>query len=136
MKTAFLGIAAVVFVAVLAAFVIDRLQDDRSGSRDLRRDSGQIAAVRSVAFTDELQVSRGQGPVLVQLESGTIPADVTQLHILTDENCAPDQDGVSHCLNRVRFLSTEGWGEAVLRHHHRMIEEDCLVPGETVTIAA
>lgn len=96
----------------------------------------QNAAMRSVVITGSAQVSRGNGPVYVTLESGSIPAGVETATVLTDENCAPDQGGVSHCLNRVQFQTAQGMGEAVLRHHHRMSEEPCLSPGETVTIAA
>lgn len=96
----------------------------------------QTATLRQVVITTDAQVSRGQGPVLVQMAGGTIPAGVTQLTVLTDENCAPDAEGVSHCLNRVRFTSPQGTGEAMLRHHHRMAEEPCLAPGETVVLAA
>lgn len=89
-----------------------------------------------VRITDEAEVSRGQQPYLVQRESGTIPDDVAQLTVLTDENCQPDAEGVSHCLNRVRFTTANGDGEASLRHHHRMAEEPCLTPGQIVELVA
>jgi hypothetical protein len=89
-----------------------------------------------VRITDEAVVSRGQSPVLVQLETGTIPSDVTQLSVLTDENCQPDAEGVSHCLNRVMYSTSAGSGEAVLRHHHRMSEEPCLAPGQTLQLVS
>jgi hypothetical protein len=85
-----------------------------------------------VRITAEPVVSRNQVPVLVQLESGDIPAGVNHLTVLTDENCAADGDGVSHCLNRVTFETPTGTGEAVLRHHHRMAEEPCLSPGQSL----
>jgi hypothetical protein len=95
----------------------------------------QSTALRTVAFTANAQVSRGQDPMLVQLVDGTIPGDVRVLHVVTDENCTPDASGVSHCLNRVRFVTSRGTGEATLQHHHRMDEESCLAPGETVKLA-
>jgi hypothetical protein len=73
---------------------------------------------------------------LVELIEGTIPAGVERLTVLTDEDCVPDADGVSHCRNRVRFDGPQGAGEATLRHHHRMAEESCLTPGETVVLSA
>jgi len=89
-----------------------------------------------VRITAEPLVSRGQSPVLVQLESGEIPDGVTRLTVLTDENCQPDADGVSHCRNRVAFETATGPGEAALRHHHRMSEEPCLAPGQTIELVA
>ena len=96
----------------------------------------QTEAVREVLFTDEATVSRGVGPVLVQLHGGTIPADVTRLTVLTDEDCTPEKDGVSHCTNRVEFVSAHVRRTAVIKHHHKMSEEPCLSPGEVVVIAA
>lgn len=93
----------------------------------------QSAVERRVAITTGAQVSRGRDPVLVELVADTIPSGVDRLTVLTDENCAPDADGVSHCLNRVRFTGPTGAGEP-LRHYHRMAEESCLTPGETVTL--
>jgi hypothetical protein len=89
-----------------------------------------------VRITAEPVVSRNQIPVLVQLESGDNPAGVDHLTVLTDENCAADADGVSHCLNRVTFETPTGTGEAVLRHHHRMAEEPCLSPGQSLHLVA
>lgn len=96
----------------------------------------QTAALRRVAIVPDAQLSRGQDPLPVQLVDGAIPADVTQLTVLTDEECVPDADGVSHCLNRIRFETAGGEGAATLRHHHRMAEEPCLTPGETVMLVA
>jgi hypothetical protein len=96
----------------------------------------QTETVRRIAFTQDPIISRGQDPMWVQLEHGMIPDDVNQLFILTDEDCTPDADGVSHCLNRVRFQTAAGWGSASIRHHHKMSEESCLAPGEIVEIAA
>lgn len=96
----------------------------------------QTLALRTVKITSEAQISRGQDPMLVELVDGTIPPDVTLLYVKTDENCAPDASGVSHCLNRVHFVTSRGAGEATLQHHHRMAEEPCLAPGESVKLAA
>jgi hypothetical protein len=87
-----------------------------------------------IRITADAQVSRGQDPMLVQLESGEIPAGVTHLTVLTDENCQPDADGVSHCRNRAQFSTLDGEREIVLRHHHRMAEEPCLAPGQVVEL--
>lgn len=87
-----------------------------------------------ISITADAQVSRGQDPMLVQLETGTIMAGVTHLTVLTDENCQPDADGVSHCLNRAQYTTLDGVQEVTLRHNHRMAEEPCLAPGQVVEI--
>ena len=127
-----IGLAMILFVVILIA----------GGRQDSHADPGtavphfQTALERRVMFTDTAQVSRNQDPVYVQLVSGAIPPDATRLTVLTDENCAPDREGVSHCINRVAFQTTQGSGEAVLQHHHRMSEESCLAPGESVVIVS
>jgi hypothetical protein len=96
----------------------------------------QTAIERRLSITTDAVVSKSEDHVLVQIVSGTIPADVTRLTVVTDENCQPDQHGVSHCLNRVAYQSAQGIGEAVLRHNHRMTEVPCLAPGETVVLVS
>lgn len=87
-----------------------------------------------IEITDEAVVSRNQDPVYVQLETGVIPDDVSLLTVLTDEDCTPDEQGVSHCLNRVEYPTASGTQYAALRHHHKMAEEPCLTPGQTLEI--
>lgn len=70
----------------------------------------------------------------MQHESGVIPPEVTHLTVLTDENCQPDPEGISHCRNRVQYETEEGTGEATLRHHHNMREEPCLAPGQRLEL--
>jgi len=96
----------------------------------------QTAIESRRSITTDAVVSKSEDHVLVQIVSGTIPADVTRLTVVTDENCQPDQHGVSHCLNRVAYQSAQGIGEAVLRHNHRMTEVPCLAPGETVVLVS
>lgn len=87
-----------------------------------------------IAITDGPVVSRNQDPVYVELDSGVIPDDVSILTVLTDENCTPDEQGISHCLNRVEYATASGVQNAALRHHHNMAEEPCLTPGQTLEI--
>lgn len=87
-----------------------------------------------VEITDEPVISRGQDPVIVQLESGVIPDDVTHLRVQFDGQCQADDDGVSHCMNPVEFDTADGVGTAILRHHHRFSEEPCLMPGTTLEL--
>lgn len=123
---------AVIAVAVIAIVSVARMPTARAPSPVPHY---QTSTARQIALSEQPTVSNGNGPVVVQVVSGAIPADVTSVTVLTDENCQPDQDGVSHCLNRVRFTSSQGSGEATLQHHHRMAEESCLTPGETLALA-
>jgi hypothetical protein len=130
------GIAGLIISTLAVFWTLESRNDSDSRPRSTSVPHFQTVTVRRVAFTEEPVVSRGQDPMWVQLEHGTIPDDVKQLHVLTDEDCTPDAAGVSHCLNRVRFQTAGGWGSASIRHHHKMSEESCLAPGEIVEIAA
>lgn len=134
MKTRHL-VGMVVVVAALLAVGAKMSQPGGSDRTEIPVAHYQFATVQ-VRITENAHESRGQQPYLVQLESGVIPFDVTHLTVLTDENCQPDADGISHCLNRVTFATADGKGEAALRHHHRMSEEPCLTPGQTVELVA
>ena len=75
-------------------------------------------------------MSETGGLLMASLEQGKLPAKATRATVLTDANCQPDQDGVSHCLNELNF----GSARVVVRHHHKMNEVPCLTPGEEVNI--
>lgn len=65
------------------------------------------------------------------LEKGKLPAGRVVGTVLTDEDCMPDQQGISHCRNVVRLA---GGGTVVLRHPHEMHLVPCLAPGEKVLL--
>lgn len=123
-------IVAVIAVAIVVMFTVTRPQTAPVPTAVPHYQSEP----RAIRVVDQPLTSTGEGPVVAELVSGQIPADVTSLTVLTDENCQPDQDGVSHCLNRVQFTSSNGAGEATLQHHHRMAEVPCLAPGETLRV--
>jgi hypothetical protein len=75
-------------------------------------------------------MSGGTGPLMTTLVGGTYPEGATVATVRTDENCAPDQDGVSHCLNELDFGTTK----IVVQHHHAMAKTPCLTPGEKVSV--
>jgi hypothetical protein len=64
------------------------------------------------------------------LVEGTLPEGVRDAEVLSDRDCAPDPDGISHCLNELALGETR----ITIRHHRRMAEVPCLRPGETVTV--
>lgn len=65
------------------------------------------------------------------LEAGTLPDKPVLGTVLTDEDCEPDTQGISHCRNVVRL---PGGAKVVLRHPHAMMEVECLEPGEKVLL--
>jgi hypothetical protein len=130
----FLYVATAVIAVLVTVTLVSRTQAEPEQPEAAAVPHYQVAADTRIRITDDPQVSRSQDAVLVQLESGTIPTNATNVTVLTDENCQPDADGVSHCLNRIRYETADGTGEAALRHHHRMSEEPCLVPGEMLVL--
>lgn len=75
-------------------------------------------------------ISGETGPLMTTLVSGQYPEGATQATVRTDENCAPDQGGVSHCLNELDFGATQ----VVVQHHHAMAKTPCLTPDEVVNV--
>jgi hypothetical protein len=65
------------------------------------------------------------------LEEGTLPDGPMEGTVLTDEDCAPDAQGISHCRNEVQLANGE---TVVLRHPHNMQQVPCLAPGEEVLL--
>ena len=82
-------------------------------------------------MTDSLPgTSNEAGYLMTNLRAGQIPEGVTTATVLTDTNCEPDADGVSHCLNDLQI----GNVIVTVQHHHAMAEVPCLSPGETVIL--
>ena len=74
--------------------------------------------------------SNEAGYLMANLQTGQIPAGATTATVRSDSNCAPDADGVSHCLNDLQIGSLI----VTVQHHHQMSSVPCLSPGETVTL--
>ena len=75
-------------------------------------------------------MSGESGPLIATLVRGQYPDGATQATVRTDENCAPDNQGVSHFLNELDLGGTT----IVVQHHHKMSLTPCLTPGETVKL--
>jgi hypothetical protein len=71
------------------------------------------------------------GLELVYLVKGTLPSKVTTATVLTDTDCSPDGNGISHCLNVLRLGSGR---HITIRHDHSMMNDPCLTPGEHVRV--
>lgn len=128
-----LGTLAVTFLVLAAVFSALGQDPDAGVSEPATVPHFDIADTQ-IEITEEPVRSMGQIPVPVQLEIGMIPDDVSVLTVLTDEDCTPDAEGVSHCLNRVAFETASGTQHAALRHHHNMAEAPCLTPGQTLEV--
>jgi len=91
-----------------------------------------ITATRTLFVTtsgESLSVSSTE--LSAVLESGNLPAAPTSAVVLSDLECTPDAQGVSHCLNELRLESGE---TLTVRHNHRMHDVPCLQPGEVVQL--
>ena len=130
-KVAFYAVAAVLLVFAVARYVDGEGNTASSGGSGVSHFNHETVRVK---ITEEPKVSRGQDPVLVQLIAGEIPDGVTEVTVLTDENCQPDAQGISHCHNRIQYTTSSGTSEAILQHHHRFSEEACLTPGQTLVL--
>lgn len=68
---------------------------------------------------------------VVELKSGRIPTRAERAVVETDEDCAADFYGISHCTNRLRLADGQ---VIVVQHDHNMQIYPCLSPGETVEV--
>lgn len=104
-----------------------------------RRGSGERPATARSAATRTVTVFRGGEPspsvtptvLRVELISG-VPREGNAT-VLTDEDCTPDDAGISHCRNSLRG---DNGAEIVVRHPHDMMKIPCLEPGELVLLVA
>jgi hypothetical protein len=135
------GVASVVLALLVIAVVFNFATRDPAPAVpaaaphfvDVPQDSGK-AGLRTVVVAgpgERLPFMSETGSLLMaSLEQGKLPVAATTATVLTDSNCQPDQDGVSHCLNELDV----GTARLVVRHHHKMSEVPCLTPGERVNI--
>ena len=75
-------------------------------------------------------ISGETGPLMTTLVRGQYPDGASHATVRTDENCAADGEGVSHCLNELDLGGTT----IVVQHHHKMSLTPCLTPDETVNV--
>ena len=105
----------------------------REGTRQTTTGAGEDE-IRTVAvFTGPHQPrpSKPGSLVRVQLKHGQLPAEESPGTVVSDEDCAPDARGVSHCRNRIRLANGE---QLEVTHSHEMREVPCLAPGEQVMV--
>ena len=126
-----LGVALTAIAATILALVaLDRSprQNPNIGSH-----GKAITTVRTllVAASGPVDISVPGQPLRAILVSGSMPSMPSMATVLSDENCAPDAQGVSHCTNRLRM---EDGSHLTVTHPHRMATVPCLAPGERIAL--
>jgi hypothetical protein len=93
--------------------------------------SGAPAGLRVAQLTTASDAVSSDKQTIAVLLSGAMPHGTVQATVTTDENCAADAQGYSHCRNDLRLAD----GSVLhLRHNHRMDMVSCLAPGEKVMV--
>jgi hypothetical protein len=92
----------------------------------------QAGVSRTITFGKPGTLDTNKDHALVGIIEGNLPAGTTHVTVMSDENCVPDSQGISHCLNRLSY----GGGEITVRHTHNMAEVPCLQPGEVLQVTA
>jgi hypothetical protein len=136
------------FLAALAALLLPTLVVATTVMQDAD-DGGSPPAVAAAAATSDrghtapaetriVVVSRAAaqpsqpGPILnTRLLRGALPRAAMDGVVLSDEDCAPDAAGISHCRNALRLADGR---TLVVRHAHDMRIVPCLTPGEHVVV--
>ena len=116
---------------VLALLVVAAIALNRPGTGTVVTTAldPSLRTIVVVSKAGEIPALRA-GDIAVTLEQGTAPLGITRATVLTDENCAPDAEGVSHCLNRMQA----GGQHFTIRHNHKMMEEPCFSPTEELNV--
>ena len=108
-------------------------------------DDGTVSPQSRSTETDQLRTllvfERGSRPLpsapgsamRARLVKGKVPSGETVATVETDEDCAPDGEGISHCLNKLRL---KDGSQLQVRHGHDMSEVPCMSPGERVRVKA
>jgi hypothetical protein len=122
-----LGVALLVLAAAGLAGTLAL----RSGSPPTDPHGTALPSERRVQLSYAMPAPSGFDGLHAKLVSGTMPRVATQATVLTDEQCQPDAQGVSHCLNRLRLPDNS---EIEVRHPHDMSKVPCLAPGERVQL--
>ncbi len=122
--------AAIVLVVGLAACGGGQTSPS-SSSTGAHATPGDVA--RTVVVFNHEPAAPSPSPLNLHagLEEGKLPEGTVEATVLTDEDCAPDPQGISHCRNEVQLASGQ---TLVLRHPHEMQKVPCLAPGEKVLL--
>ena len=131
MKSKTFLIAAVTTAAVgILVAVLVQGYTSKGGDEGAPR-AGKTIRMVYAASSGTPEVSKPGEPLQTFVIKGKAPAAQTEGTVLSDENCAPDARGISHCHNRIQM---DTGGELTVVHSHRMANVPCLSPGERVLV--
>lgn len=129
-----IGIGATVMIA-LALFIFI---GNSGNSQSADQDAGKVLENEDVDLSQEevekgldLQENGADGIYVVNLISGSIEGEVEGT-VLTDTDCAADDEGISRCNNEIELDDQE---EVTLVKPHNMQNYRCLSPGEKVLLS-
>jgi len=89
-------------------------------------------SVRTVTVSPTMPMpSAHERRLSAMLEEGRMLEKPMMADVLTDTDCAPDEQMISHCRNEMRLRDGR---RIVLRHPHDMSRIPCLAPGEQVLL--
>jgi hypothetical protein len=90
-----------------------------------------LPAQRQLQLSSVMPPPSNSDGLRAKLVGGTMPTAAVEATVLTDEQCQPDAQSLSHCLNRLRLPDGS---EIQVRHPHDMRLVACLAPGEHVRL--
>ena len=123
------AVFAVIGLMMIALLTV-ALSSCGSGSAQRSAPTG-LRTVLVFDTASEPSASQPGSTLRTRLVGGRAPADETTATVLTDEDCAPDTQGISHCLNKLELAN----GSRIsVRHPHDMHQIPCLAPGEQVNV--
>jgi len=124
-------VAALIGLLVLAGAGIVLARATGTHKQALDPHGTALPAQRTVQLSTVMPSPSDYDGLHAKLIGGTMPAGETEATVLTDEQCQPDEHGISHCLNRLRLPDGS---EIEVRHPHNMDAVPCLAPGENVRL--
>ena len=130
----FVALAALAGMGLVAGFAAVLVASGHGSSR-VAADSAHTppATVRTLLVSMHNAPVSQPGLVLHgRLIGGRMPVAATTGEVMSDEDCAPDSMGISHCRNAVRLAD----GRTItVRHPHDMGRVPCLTPGEHIRVS-
>ncbi len=123
----FFAVAVMIAISVMAQPVQITQQGSTASSAPHYPQGG---VNRTVTFGKPGTLDIDKDHALVGIIEGTLPAGTSRVTVISDENCVPDSQGISHCLNRLSY----GNGDVTVRHTHNMTNVPCLEPGEVLQV--
>ena len=126
--------AIAIIVAAAGVFIFARGEDAADSSATAVSEHPVVvpAAARTVSVSRKMPMpSANERRLSAMLEDGTMPDRPMMADVMTDTDCTPDAQMISHCRNVMRLADGR---QIVLRHPHQMSRIPCLAPGERVRL--